>query len=190
MYKQYQYVRKLLMIKKDVKCWTETHHEDERGLFNSIFKIQNNRFKSVWKKRQIMQVNMSKTYGKGVLKGLHYQKEPHEEAKLISCVGGTIYDVVLDLRKNSESYGYWNSYILSEKENNRLFIPEGCAHGYQALSEETELIYVHSAIWEKSCDYGINPLDRELGIEWPEKITLISERDRKHPMLKSIELTG
>ena len=178
------------MIIKDVKIWSETIYSDERGLFNSIFKIQNEEFRSVWGKRQIMQVNMSKTYEKGVLKGLHYQRKPHEEAKLISCVRGTIYDVVLDLRRYSVSYGHWNSYILNEKDRNRLFIPEGCAHGYQALSAATELIYVHSSIWDKSCDYGINPLDKDLNIQWPEKITLISERDKTHPMLKSIERNG
>lgn len=178
------------MIIKGVEIWSEAMYSDDRGLFNSIFKIQNKKFKSVWGTRQIMQVNMSRTYEKGILKGLHYQKKPHEEAKIISCIKGTIYDVVLDLRRNSASYGHWNSYILNEKDKNRLFIPEGCAHGYQALTETTELIYVHSSIWDKGSDYGINPLDKDLNIQWPEKITLISERDRKHPMLKSHELNG
>ena len=150
---------------------------DDRGSFQSIFKIQNTALFSIWGNRKVMQINISKTKKIGTIRGLHYQKEPFLEAKLITCLKGKVWDVAVDMRKDSKTYGKWKNVILSSKLNNTFFIPEGFAHGFQCLETNSELLYIHSQKWSKKDETGINYNDNFLNIPWPIGNTFLSKKD-------------
>ena len=114
---------------------------------------------------------------------MHFQLPPHAETKLVSCLRGEIFDVAVDLRKNSPTFLQCHGEVLSESNHRSLLIPEGFAHGFQALSDDCELIYLHTAAYEASAEGALNAIDQRLAIAWPMVITEISDRDRRHPML-------
>ena len=159
---------------------------DERGSFFNIFRIQEKEFKEVWRDRSIAQVNLSRTYNVGAIRGLHLQSSPHEEAKIIRCIKGRVWDVAVDLRLDSETYRRWFAVELNAESCNSLLIPEGCAHGFQVLDPCSELLYLHSGRWEKESEIGIRWDDNELSINWPLPPTDISVRDRELPYLSTI----
>lgn len=161
--------------------------EDHRGSFLNIFKAQNKEFKKIWGDREIKQINLSHTKNIGTIRGMHMQKDPFAEAKLITCVKGRIWDVVVDLRKKSPTFGNWCKIVLSSELNNSLFIPEGFAHGFQALENNVEMIYVHSQNWSKDHETGIFYKDLSLNITWPLKETNLSQRDLDLPSFISYE---
>ncbi len=128
----------------------------------------------------IVQINQSLTRVRGAVRGMHFQWPPHAETKLVSCLKGELFDVAVDLRAGSETFLHWHGERLSAENGRALLIPRGFAHGFQTLSEDCELLYLHSARYAPGAEGGIDPTDPEIGIQWPLPITEISERDRSH----------
>lgn len=133
--------------------------------------------------RPITQINHTMTARKGTVRGLHFQHPPQAEMKLVSCIRGEVWDVAVDLRAESPGFLAWHAERLSAENGRALLIPEGFAHGFQALTDEAELLYCHSAAYAPEAEGGLNPLDPRLAIAWPLEIADMSERDRAHPLL-------
>ena len=123
------------------------------------------------------QVNRTLTSQKGAVRGMHFQYPPHAEKKLVSCLRGAVFDVAVDLRAGSATFGQWTGAILSDDNRHSLHIPEGFAHGFQALTEDAELLYCHSTFYAPDHEAGVLATDPDLGIDWPEPITQQSDRD-------------
>lgn len=128
--------------------------------------------------KKIKQINVSKNKKKGTIRGLHFQKKPYSEAKFIFCMKGQILDIVLDLRKKSETYGKYVTFKLSGNTPKILFVPKNCAHGYQTVTDDTIILYLHTNIYYPQYDTGINPLDQKLNIKWPIANKIISNKDK------------
>jgi dTDP-4-dehydrorhamnose 3,5-epimerase len=128
--------------------------------------------------RQIAQVNRTKTVRAGTVRGFHCQLPPAAESKVVTCLAGMVFDVIVDLRADSDSFGRWWGITLDEASPTSVFIPEGCAHGLQALVPDVQMLYLHTAHFDPSCETGISPLDDSVGVEWPLPVTDMSERDR------------
>lgn len=159
--------------------------EDDRGFFLEGYKKSD--FKNNGIDIEFQQDNHSKST-KGVLRGLHYQAAPKGQAKLVRCIKGEIFDVAVDIRKNSPTFGKWIGEKLTQKNKCMLFIPDGFAHGFVVLSEEAELIYKASNEFSKEHDRGILWNDPDIGINWPIDFTpLLSEKDKNQPRLKDIK---
>lgn len=126
----------------------------------------------------IQQMNSSFTLNKGTLRGLHFQHPPHMEDKLVRCIQGRVFDVILDLRKNSETKGQWVSVILDAHQQNMLFIPKGFAHGFQTLEDKTQLLYCHTENHAPQSEDGFFYDSPDLNINWPLNIELVSARDQ------------
>jgi len=158
---------------------------DHRGAFLNAFRAQELAFMCSWGDRGIAQVNLSRTEGVGTIRGLHLQAEPHSEAKLVRCLRGRVWDVAVDLRKNSATYCHWHAVELRPEQSNALLIPEGCAHGFQVLEPGSELLYLHSGAWEPEAETGVRWDDPQLAIAWPIPVAHLSDRDRSLPLLPS-----
>ena len=156
--------------------------EDARGFLSRFYCAE--AFHTHGFSKTISQINHTLTIKKGAVRGLHYQKPPHAEIKLVSCLKGEVFDVAVDLRKNSPTFLHWHGEVLSESNQRSLLIPEGFAHGFQALTVNCELIYLHTEPYMKDAEAALNVRDSKLNITWPLKITEISERDSSHPMIK------
>jgi dTDP-4-dehydrorhamnose 3,5-epimerase len=154
---------------------------DERGHFARLF-CDDDLAMAGWP-GPIAQVNESWTARRGSLRGMHYQVPPHADAKLVTCVRGAVLDVALDVRAGSSSFLRWHAETLSWDNGRALLLPPGCAHGFQALTDDVLLIYCHSHRYTPSADSGINPRDPQVAIDWPLPIADMSERDRTRPML-------
>ncbi len=170
---------------KDVILVTPRVFGDERGFFMESY--QKSSFQENGIKDEFVQDNHSKSI-KGVLRGLHYQKEPKAQAKLVRCSKGKIFDVAVDIRKESPTFGKWVGEILSEDNKNMLYIPAGFAHGFVVLSDEAELLYKASDEYSPENDRGIRWNDPDININWGIDLTdpTISEKDSKQPFLKDI----
>ncbi|NLI10087.1 MAG: dTDP-4-dehydrorhamnose 3,5-epimerase [Elusimicrobia bacterium] len=155
--------------------------KDERGFFAEEYK--KSEFVKAGINCDFVQDNRSKS-SKGVLRGLHFQKEPFAQAKLVRCIKGKIWDVAADLRKGSKTYGKWLAFELSEENFNMLFIPEGFAHGFLTLSEEAEVFYKCSREYSPSHDSGIKYDDPFLSVKWPLREVFLSEKDKNLPYLE------
>lgn len=131
----------------------------------------------------IVQINRTRTLHRGTVRGMHFQRAPHAEKKLISCLAGEVFDVAVDLREGSPTYLAWHGEVLSADNARSLLIPEGFAHGFQTLSDNVEMLYFHSAAYVPQAEDGLRPDDSDIGILWPLAIAEISERDRSHPLL-------
>lgn len=131
----------------------------------------------------IAQINHTHTARSGTMRGMHYQKPPHAEMKLVSCLQGKIWDVAVDLRQSSPTFLHWHAEELSADNHRALLIPEGFAHGFQTLSDEVHLIYCHSKTYHPASEAGLNALDPRLGIDWPQEIVDRSQRDTEHALL-------
>jgi len=129
-----------------------------------------------------VQANLGFSIRRGTLRGLHLQRAPAREAKLVRCTRGAIFDVVLDLRPDSPSHGAWHGVELSGENGRMLYLPEGCAHGYQTLEPDTEMHYMTSAFYAPACATGARFDDPAFGIVWPLAVTEISEQDRNWPL--------
>ena len=163
-----------MIIKKTkisgVKIFKSEKYSDKRGYFSEIFK------KKFLKENFIFGcLSNSK---KNVLRGLHLQKK-FQQAKFITVLKGSIFDVVVDLRKRSRTYGKYFSIILSEKNSTSLLIPKGCAHGFLTLGQENLVFYVCSEYWKKKHEISINWADKKLKINWPYKNPILSDKDKK-----------
>ncbi len=155
--------------------------EDTRGFLSRFFCAEE--FKRAGLNKSISQINHTLTHKKGAIRGLHYQKPPHAETKVVSCIKGEIFDVAVDLRKNSSTFLRWHGEVLSAKNQRSMLIPEGFAHGFQTLTEECELIYLHTSPYVQEAEAAFNVTDPRLEIAWPLAITELSDRDRLHPMI-------
>jgi dTDP-4-dehydrorhamnose 3,5-epimerase len=114
---------------------------------------------------------------------MHFQMSPHAEAKLVTCLSGAIWDVAVDIRARSPTFGRWHAVELSEDNAVSFLIPEGFAHGFQALSDNVQMLYCHSEAYAPDAEGGLNPLDPRLDITWPLAIAELSRRDQNHPLL-------
>jgi dTDP-4-dehydrorhamnose 3,5-epimerase len=156
---------------------------DHRGAFLNAFRAQDSAFIRSWGDRSIAQVNISRTEAVGTIRGLHLQADPHSEAKLVRCLRGRVWDVAADLRPDSASYGHWHAVELSPDQSNALLIPEGCAHGFQVLEPDSELLYLHSGPWVSGGETGVRWNDPTLAIPWPLSVADLSDRDSVLPFL-------
>jgi dTDP-4-dehydrorhamnose 3,5-epimerase len=152
---------------------------DARGRFERLFREVD--WTPVRPRLQLAQVNLSTTARKGTVRGMHFQRPPAAEAKVIRCMRGHVYDVAVDLRAGSPTFLRWHAVELSADEGRTLFIPEGFAHGFQTLSDDAQLLYLHTAPWAPASEGGVRHDDPRLGIEWPLPVTSMSERDQNHP---------
>ena len=157
---------------------------DERGFFIENFKESD--FAKNGIKTKFLQDNFSHSVH-GVLRGLHYQKNPKPQAKLVSTIRGKIYDVAVDIRKNSSTYGKWVGEILSDKNHRLLYIPEGFAHGFCVLSEEADVLYKVSHEYSPENEKGIIWNDPDIDIKWPINNPILDKKDLQLPSMKSAE---
>ena len=157
---------------------------DERGFLARLFCARELALAG-WHK-PLAQVNHALTQRRGTVRGLHYQIAPHAEMKLVSCVRGEVWDVAVDLRPGSPTFLHWHAQQLSAANHCAMLIPEGCAHGFQTLSDDAELLYCHSQPYVPQADAGLHPLDRRLGIPWPLPVALLSDRDARHPTVDAL----
>lgn len=161
--------------------------EDIRGYFSRIFCVKE--FSEIGLTKPIVQINHSSTQGKGVVRGMHFQNVPHAEIKIVTCLKGGVFDVAVDIRPGSSTFLHWYGTVLSAENRQALFIPEGFAHGFQALEEECELLYLHTDYYEPEAEGALNAVDPQLGIAWPLPISKLSERDSAHSFIGA-DFTG
>ena len=154
---------------------------DGRGYLERIFCAR--QLSSIGWEKPVAQINHTLTTKRGTVRGLHYQNPPHAEMKLVSCLAGEILDVAVDLRQDSATFLKWHSEKLSSKNCRALLIPEGFAHGFQTLSDNCELLYIHSTVYMPGAEAGLNVNDPRLKILWPLDVTEISLRDSCHQLL-------
>ena len=154
---------------------------DNRGTFSRFFCKE--KLASVIGNRDIVQINHSFTSKVGAVRGLHYQLQPYAEMKLIRCVRGCVWDVAVDLRAGSPTFLQWHAEELTPKNGRMLVIPEGCAHGFQVLEAESEMLYLHTAYYNSGAERGIRYDEPRLKITWPLPVTELSERDLHHSPL-------
>lgn len=154
---------------------------DSRGFFSRFFCAEE--FKGIGFENTIAQMNHTLTRKKGAIRGLHFQYPPYSETKIVTCLQGEILDVVVDIRKGSPTFLQSHAEILSAENQSSLYIPSGFAHGFQTLTSDCQLIYLHSAFYTPEAEGALNALDPALGIDWPLEISEISERDNNHPFL-------
>lgn len=164
----------------DVILVTPKIFTDNRGFFVETYK--KSEFISNSIKDDFVQDNHSKST-KGVLRGLHYQKKEKAQSKLVRCISGIIFDVAIDIRKNSSSYGKWVSALLSEENKKMLYIPEGFAHGFLVLSETAEIVYKTGEEYSPENDRGILWSDPQININWNYDNPILSEKDKNLPLL-------
>lgn len=131
----------------------------------------------------IAQINHTHTRQRGAVRGMHFQRRPHAEAKLVSCVRGQVFDVAVDLRAGSPTFLQWHGESLSEDNGRALFIPPGFAHGFQTCTDDCELVYLHSAAYRPEAEGAVHALDPRLAIAWPLPIAEMSARDQAHLFL-------
>jgi len=164
----------------DAKVINPTVHEDFRG-----------RFMRAWCEKEFLehgikfrpvQSNMGFSIRRGTIRGMHFQREPAPEAKLVRCTRGSIFDVVLDLRPGSPTFGKWYGTELSATNGRMLFVPELCAHGCQSLEDETEIYYMTSQFYTPSAATGVRFDDHAFNIQWPLAEIIVSDQDRKWPL--------
>jgi len=154
---------------------------DERGAFTRLF-CDEDLMGAGWT-GPLRQANHSWTEHAGTVRGMHFQRAPHAETKLVMCLSGAVWDVAVDIRPNSHTFLTSISVELSAKNNTALLLPPGFAHGFQTLCDDVELLYFHSAIHAPEAASGLHPLDPRLAIPWPEKVTIMSDADGSRPML-------
>lgn len=156
-------------------------HGDARGFFSRIFDADI--FGRVGWVGPVAQINHTLTEAVGVVRGMHFQHAPYAEWKYVTCLRGEVFDVAVDLRQGSPTFGAWHGTVLSAANGRSLLIPAGFAHGFQTLTLGCELIYLHSAAYAPTAEGGVNALDPLLAIAWPLPIVARSDRDNSLPGL-------
>jgi dTDP-4-dehydrorhamnose 3,5-epimerase len=171
---------------QDVKLLTPKIFRDERGYFSETYNRQVLAAAGI--DRTFVQDNQSLSRSKGVLRGLHFQIAPHPQGKLVRVTRGAIFDVAVDIRRGSLSFGQHVSTTLSAENWSQLWIPEGFAHGFCTLEPDTEVIYKVTDFYAPECDMGLAWDDPDLGIAWPLSGTqaILSDKDRSHPRLRDL----
>jgi dTDP-4-dehydrorhamnose 3,5-epimerase len=154
--------------------------EDERGFFARSWCREE--FGAHGLRCNVVQSNISFNRRKGTLRGMHYQVEPNEEAKLVRCTRGSVYDVIMDLRARSRTFKQWVAVELTAANHRMLYVPEGLAHGFQTLEDDTEMLYLMSAFYHPECARGVRWDDPAFGIAWPQSGgRIISDKDKAYP---------
>ena len=156
---------------------------DERGFFARTWCQKE--FEAEGLNGKLVQCSVSFNNRKGTLRGMHYQMAPYEEAKLIRCTKGSVYDVVLDLRPSSPTFKNWIAVVLMSDERNMIYVPQGCAHGFLTLEDECEVAYQMSEFWNAESARGVRWDDPAFQIQWPANVEVISERDRTYRNFKT-----
>lgn len=154
---------------------------DDRGTFSRIFCQQE--LKQIGHEKPIVQVNHSLTRTKGALRGMHFQYPPKAEIKIVKCLRGSVFDVIIDLRRDSPNFLRWYGEILSAENLKMMYIPEGFAHGFQTLEDNSELLYLHTEFYSPEHEEGVRYDDPRINISWMVEVTDISARDQNHPLL-------
>jgi len=154
---------------------------DERGKFYRVF--CENELKEIGYTKKIVQINQSLTKQKGVIRGMHFQFPPKAEIKIVKCVSGSIFDVAIDLRKGSPTFLQWHAEILSAENMKMIVVPEGFAHGFQALENDCEIIYFVSEFYSPSNEGGVRYNDPKINIKWPLEVSNISKKDKELNLL-------
>ena len=154
---------------------------DERGFFVRLFCKKES--SKIGHTKEFVQFNQSLTMQRGTVRGLHYQIHPAEEVKLVRCIRGQVYDVIVDLREGSPTFLQHFSVVLSEESLKMLYIPEGFAHGFQTLRDNTQMMYFHTAYYSPKNERGLLYNDPALNITWPLKVSNISEKDKNNPLI-------
>lgn len=162
---------------------TPRKFEDSRGYFLEMYHQES--LATCGITDRFVQVNMSSSV-KGVVRGLHYQKAPHAMSKLVSCVRGRLFDVAVDIRAGSETFGHWFGLELSATNAKMLYIPRGFAHGFAALEEDTAILYQCDGLYDAPSDAGVRWNDPDIGIAWPVEVPVLSEKDQILPCLRQI----
>jgi len=158
--------------------------EDSRGFFARSFCTSE--FAALGLDIAIIQCNVSFNRKAGTLRGMHFQAVPHEEAKLVRCTMGSLYDVIIDLRAQSPTFRQWYGAELSAKDHRMLYIPKGFAHGFQTLEDDTEVFYHMSEPYKAESARGVRFDDSAFGIRWPIPNPILSDRDRSYPLLDTV----
>ncbi|PIP28406.1 MAG: dTDP-4-dehydrorhamnose 3,5-epimerase [Candidatus Moranbacteria bacterium CG23_combo_of_CG06-09_8_20_14_all_35_22] len=158
---------------------------DHRGFFLESYSKK--KFEQEGINTEFVQDNHSRSEKKGTLRGMHFQAPPYAQAKLLRVIKGKILDVIVDLRRGSETFGQWESFELSSENFQILFVPRGFAHGFMTLEDNTEVLYKADNFYEPNSEGGIAWNDPELKINWPIENPILSERDTKWPMLKNLD---
>jgi dTDP-4-dehydrorhamnose 3,5-epimerase len=156
---------------------------DERGFLSRLFCAEE--LGAAGWSWPISQINNALTKEAGTVRGMHFQYPPKAEAKLVSCLRGAVWDVALDLRKDSPTFLRWHAEELSAANLRALLIPPGFAHGFQTLEPDCELLYLHSKAYDPALEGALNPCDPALAIAWPGKIAVMSDKDANRPMIGS-----
>ena len=154
---------------------------DDRGWFARFY--CKNEFREIGHDKEWVQLNHSVTNKKGTIRGMHFQVNPYREIKMVKCTAGEIYDVIIDLRRDSSTFLKWFGVELSAKNKKMLYIPEGFAHGFQCVADDCELIYHHTEFYTPNSEGGIRFDDPMIDINWPLPVSVISPRDESHPYL-------
>lgn len=165
----------------DLKIVERQKLGDSRGFLARLFCTEE--LTAAGWRNPIAQINQTLTQKQGTIRGMHFQRHPYAEMKLVTCLRGAIWDVAVDLRAGSSTFLQWHAEELSAANHRALLIPEGFAHGFQTLADDCELIYLHSEVYKLEAETGLNPKDPMLSITWPLAITELSARDAQHPML-------
>ena len=160
-------------------------HRDHRGFFAETWRDEWNA--QLGLTAPFVQDNHVRSEQKGVMRGLHFQKPPHTQAKLVRVTRGAVYDVIVDLRKDSPTYGQWEGFELTANNHLMLFVPRGFAHGFVTLEDYTEFQYKCDNYYNKESDGGIIWSDPELSIYWPIKEPILSAKDKEHPQFSEFE---
>ena len=154
---------------------------DERGSFERYYCRRE--FLQIGHDKDWVQLNHSVTDHKGTIRGMHFQVKPFSEIKLVKCIKGKVFDVIVDLRKESQTFLQWYGVELSEENHRMIYIPEGFAHGFQTLDGDCHLVYHHSEYYMPGSESGLRYNDPRLKIEWPLPVSVISERDKAHQVI-------
>ena len=182
----------LIIMFQSVKCKnfeglriiSRDTHSDSRGEFYKIFNLDD--FKKFGWDEAVKQINFSQNFKKGTVRGMHMQFSKYAEYKLVTCIKGAIFDVVIDLRKEAKTYLKFFSIQLDQSNRLSLMIPPGFAHGFQVLEDDSQIIYTHSKEYSKEFEGGISPLDPDIQVQWPMPVIGMSERDKQLPLLKEL----
>ena len=166
---------------KGVFLLTPNSFEDQRGVFSRLFCAQEMR--EIMGDRRIVNMNQSTNVHAGTVRGLHYQEPPYGEMKQVRCTKGRIFDVAVDIRKGSPTFLQWVGFELTEENKQTLVIPEGFAHGFQALTQGATVSYLVTAFFNKDADRGLHPEDPRLAIQWPLKPEHMSAKDSGKPFI-------
>ena len=154
---------------------------DHRGKFGRIY--CQDELKQIGHYKQIVQINHSLTRKSGAIRGMHFQHPPKAEIKMVKCLRGSVFDVIVDLRRASDTLLQWYGEILSDDNLKMMYVPEGFAHGFQTLEEKTELLYLHTEFYSPEHEGGVRYNDPRLNISWPVEVTEVSEKDQEYPLL-------